>query len=204
MKNNFFLILHQLLICLFVCFLSKTSLLLATISVSNTVDLQNAIITANSTPDTILFTDNITLTGPLPAITAFYTINGDAHFLDGAFTYRGFLSLTGSANPTFVGLIIQNTLALGGNGGNATRRRGGSGGGGLGAGGGIYVGNGSVAIVNTTTFSNCAAQGGDAPTPVGTIIESSAGGGGGGLGGNGGLSTGDLINGGGNEIKGYI
>ncbi|MCB1107033.1 MAG: autotransporter-associated beta strand repeat-containing protein [Chlamydiia bacterium] len=172
-----------------------SSSLFAVINVSNTTELQNAIIAANTTPDTIVFSNSITLTGALPAVTNSYTIDGNGFSLDGASTYRGILVLGNSVSPTITNLTISNAVARGGIGGEAEDRRGGSGGGGLGAGGGIYVGNGADVTISLATFNTCSAVGGSSVAPSGG--SDSAGGGGGGLGGQGGIGFGNNNGGGG-------
>ncbi|MDX8430510.1 MAG: autotransporter-associated beta strand repeat-containing protein [Candidatus Algichlamydia australiensis] len=183
---------------LFITLLLKAHNLFSVINVTDTASLIAAINTANAVPETILFSNNITLTAPLPAITNTYTIDGGGNILDGGSSFRGFLALGGGVSPTVTNITIQNTLAKGGNGGDAQNRRGGSGGGGLGAGGAIYVGNGANVAVDTTTYSTCIARGGDTPFPAGGA--SSAGGGGGGLGGNGGRGAGNGGGGGGGGL----
>ncbi|MCP5504156.1 MAG: autotransporter-associated beta strand repeat-containing protein, partial [Chlamydiales bacterium] len=160
--------------------------LFAIINVTDTTSLQNAINTANGAPDTIFFLNGITLTGPLPAVTNTYTIDGNGQTLSGANTYRGFLILGGS--PTVQNLGIQNVATVGGAGGGSPNQNCGTGGGGLGAGAAIYVGNGATPSISNVTVTNASATGGTAPILPGGAGNGS-GGGGGGLGGAGGAAT---------------
>lgn len=190
------------------CLFLKPNSLVATLhSVSTEAQLITAINSANATVgDTIQFTNNISLTGPLPAITSTYTIDGDdgvtAYFLDGGSAVRGFMILGASANPTIQELHIRNVLAKGGDGGAPQEDRGGGGGGGLGAGGGIYVGNSANATISNVTFASSAAKGGDSSDSL--VGNNSGGGGGGGLGGNGGTGSGAGGNGGGGGGGGFL
>ncbi len=172
------------------------------VNVANEAELIAAINSANTTPQTIQFTANITLTGPLPAITNTYTIDGNdgtAWTLSGGSAHRGFIIL-GSVSPTIQDLIIVDTKATGGTGGIPDADQGGSGGGGLGAGGAIYVGNGANVTLSNITYNRDNATGGNAGALSG-IASAGGGSGGGGLGGNGGGSLANDGGGGGGILE---
>ncbi|NGX43845.1 MAG: hypothetical protein K1060chlam3_00001, partial [Candidatus Anoxychlamydiales bacterium] len=180
-------------------FISAPINIFSIINVTTTDELIDAINTANSVPDSIQFTANITLTKPLPAITNTYTIDGDdgtARTLDGASTFRGFIIVGSGNSPTIQDLKIQNTKALGGTGGTPSNKEGGSGGGGLGAGGAIYVGDSASVTLSNITYDLNNATGGDGGPLTGTS-GTSGGSGGGGLGGDGDNGTGTAADGGG-------
>src|SRR4051812_34922675 len=111
------------------------------IKVSSDAELRAALSTA-APGSTILFGDNITLSGELPTVSTGLVIDGGGHTLSGNSQFRGFFvagfSDGGSqfVSATIQNLTIANTLARGGDGGSGTA--GGGGGGGLG--GGLFVG----------------------------------------------------------------
>lgn len=124
--------------------------------------------------------------------------NGNQIILDGANTHRGFFARQG--NVTIQNMTVQNTLALGGNGGFSL------GGGGLGAGSAIFVNDAAVTISNLTLNNNRSQGGNGAINDNFNSVGGGGGmggnggnnfGGGGGLGGNGGSSGGDDGGGGG-------
>lgn len=174
-------------------------------------DLRSAILAANAAGgagNVIEFSCSsapctITLTGPLPPITANLTIDGGQFgdiIIDGASSYRVFFVDTGTV--TIANLLIQNARAQGGNGGAGGLA---CGGGGAGLGAGLFV-NGITAAA-TVTVSNVFFTGDSAVGGNGCSIFSSIGsGGGGGLGGNGGSgaenSSLDFTDGGGGGVLG--
>lgn len=179
-----------------------------TIDVASEADLNNAIKqydTATGGSFTIDITRNITLgtdgAGGLPldlyalsnSSNVALVIDGGGNTLDGAGKYRGFLVYSGDV--TIENLAINDAAAVGGNGASG-------GGGGAGLGGGLFVagtnianGNitttGGTVTIDSVTFSNDRATGGD-----GGVAAGKSGGGGGGLGGAGGANE----NGGGGGV----
>lgn len=101
--------------------------------------------------------------------------SGNRVHIDGNSTERAFFAQQGEIR--IENLVIQNTLAKGGNGGAI------GGGGGLGAGGGLFVNSANV-VVRDVVFVSCEAQGGNGDH--GATSASLIGGGGGGMGGDGG------------------
>ena len=138
---------------------------------------------------------SITLTAPLPPIgpniALINTTTNDLSLIGGGL-YPGLFigpSVGTSGSPltiSGIGLTLDGTASIGGNGGNGT----GGGGGALGAGGGTFVGSDSFVTVRPqVVFTGCLAQGGNGGISAGT---GSGGGGGGGMnGGTGGLGAGD-------------
>lgn len=175
-------------------FTSYSMLYSADLPVGTDAALQAAIITANSTGDSISFTADITLTAPgvaqpllrpLNTTNSFdvvapqsITINGNRHTLNGNNSFRGFFvrSQTIQIND----LIFQNTIAQGGTSPIA-------GGGGAGLGGALFVSSGSTVTLNNTTFTNSQAVGGNGGAA------GQGEGGGGGLTGNGGSGDNGVI-----------
>ncbi|MCK1743291.1 hypothetical protein IVA80_21140 [Bradyrhizobium sp. 139] len=159
------------------------------INVSDGAGLSAAIAQADrnaSTSYVINFQNNITLTGAAAdTLNAFnttsnVTVNGGGFRLDGGGVQRGFFVYAGTL--AINNLTIQNTQALGGNGGLAES---GAGGGGLGAGGALFVaGGGHVTVSNVVLSGNNATGGNAAAGADGVAGSSSTGGGGGGLGGH--------------------
>lgn len=170
--------------------ISKTVLALLTLTASlngatfdvNTPATLTAALNTSQNGDIINFTDNITITTAVPIVNKNLTINGNGKFLDGSNTQRGFLVYSGTVSIN--DLIIQNTLAKGGNGGAAVPGR--QGGGGAGLGGGLFVNNLANVTITNVSFNNTQAQGGTAGTGATTNL-GAGGGGGGGMGGNGGI-----------------
>lgn len=140
-------------------------------NVSTSADFYNALVSIRSTPnqdDRIILQADITMSQSVVAIIKdpgnHLTIEGNSHTLDGNSTYRPFFVQSG--NVLIEDLIIQHTLAKGGNGS----------GGGLGAGGAIFVGSDATVRVQNVFFSDNAAIGGTGQAGFAK--------GGGGLGGN--------------------
>jgi autotransporter-associated beta strand protein len=122
----------------------------------------------------------VTLTIPLPIISAATTLNGNNLIVSGNNQNRVFfVDAPAGAAVTFNNLAIINGRATGGAGGNGA-------GGGLGAGGGIFVSSGALTLSNVT-FSGNAAVGGKGGDSLGITNQY---GGGGGLGGFGGSAAG--------------
>ncbi|MBS0659118.1 MAG: autotransporter-associated beta strand repeat-containing protein [Verrucomicrobia bacterium] len=145
-------------------------------------DIRYCLNAANANPgSTITFIptySSVTLTSPLPPITAPTYIAGNFPTISGGGAFRiFFVDAPPGTQVTFVNLLLQNGRAKGGDGGA------GGGGGGLGAGGAIFVNSGDV-VVEGCGFSNFSAVGGNGGAGSGFTFV--AGGGGGGLGGNGG------------------
>ncbi|CAM8630873.1 hypothetical protein MCEMSEM18_02962 [Comamonadaceae bacterium] len=80
--------------------------------------------------------------------------SGNGYSLSGASKYRGLFVASG--NWAINNLTIQQTLALGGKGGDGGRWSGG----GAGLGGGLFVKTGAVVTLNASNFKANAAQGG--------------------------------------------
>ena len=186
----------------------------ANFNVNNRFDLANAIRYSAANGDTIAFTSNITLGSNLPAVTKNITIQGNGKTLSGGNLYRGFV-IGDPFNPSaptvaINNLIIDNTLAKGGDGAFGSNGGGGSGGGGAGLGSALLVLAGANVTATSVTFQNGKAQGGSG----GYIGGSTYGGGGGGgyfsdgksgdpfgTGGHGGLPGGGD---GGNDYRSYL
>jgi len=149
----------------------------ADINVANEAQLRTAILNANN-GDRIIFTNNITLTGPgggdLPAIQKNITIVGNENTLSGGGAFRGLFVYSGDVR--IEDLAVTNAVAKGGTGAQ-------SGGGGAGLGGALFVNAGANVTLSNVSLQNGSALGGNAGS-------SSTLGGGGGMGGNGGLNTG--------------
>lgn len=163
----------------------------ATFFVADENQLANAISIANGVggADTIVFTQNITLSGALPVLgddssdsiaidLAGFTVSGNN-------VMRVFFANAGSVSVTNGSIV--GGLAKGGNGGNGDGADSGAGGGGMGAGGALYVRSGTSVTVDLVSFAGNRAVGGDGGQPA-AIGDSNAGGGGG-MGGNGGSPT---------------
>jgi len=143
--------------------------------VENAEDLDLAIIAANGGgDDQIEFDDDITLPGTLvpgtlrplniddtfTPVDKTFTIDGKGKTLNGDGSFRGFfIRGNGSGKITIKNLTIENTTAIGGDGGDS--KRGGRGGGGAGLGGAIFVGAGSNVILQDVTFKDTKAEGVD-------------------------------------------
>ena len=167
------------------------------INVTDGASLSAAIAQADSNASAsyvINFQNNITLSAAAGnTLNAFnttsnVTVNGGGFTLDGGGVQRGFFVYAGTV--AINNLTIQNTQALGGNGGATTAS--GSGGGGLGAGGALFVASGgNVTVSNVALNGNNATGGTGAAGAAGLSgLSSAGGGGGGGLGGNGGFVVG--------------
>ncbi|WP_170850358.1 MULTISPECIES: autotransporter domain-containing protein [unclassified Beijerinckia] len=175
----------------------------ANFNVGNSDQLYDAINNAQN-GDFITFTGNITLNRNLPLITRDVNINGGSFTLSGDNKYRGFYVQSG--NVGIQNIYINDTVARGGNGGNAYFEPGGSGsgggGGGAGLGGALFVGSGANVSTSYVNLSNNKAVGGTGGTAVGALNIPTSGGGGGHLGdGSGGGSF--LDGGGGDGGGGY-
>ena len=167
------------------------------INVTDGASLSAAIAQADSNASAsyvINIQNNITLsaatTNTLNAFntTSNVTVNGGGFTLDGGGVQRGFFVYAGTV--AINNLTIQNTQALGGNGGATTAS--GSGGGGLGAGGALFVASGGNVTVSNVALNGNNATGGTGAAGAAGLSgsSSSGGGGGGGLGGNGGFVVG--------------
>jgi uncharacterized protein with beta-barrel porin domain len=167
------------------------------LNVTDGASLSAAIAQADSNASSsyvINFQNNITLSGAasntLKAFntTSNVTINGNGFTLDGGGVQRGFFVYSGSVAINNV--TIQNTQALGGNGGDGISNGAGAGGG-LGAGGALFVASGGAVTVNNVKLLNSNATGGaGAAGSNGDTGGAGFGGGGGGLGGNGSVGSG--------------
>jgi uncharacterized protein with beta-barrel porin domain len=161
------------------------------INVSDGASLSAAIAQADSNASAsyvINFQNNITLTGAAAdTLSAFnttsnVTVNGGGFRLDGGGVQRGFFVYAGTV--AINNLTIQNTQALGGDGGNVGFGSGG-GAGGLGAGGALFVASGGhVTVSNVVLSGNNASGGVGAVGGDGVPGAGTAGGAGGGLGGH--------------------
>ncbi|MCK1379763.1 autotransporter domain-containing protein, partial [Bradyrhizobium sp. 24] len=161
------------------------------INVSDGASLSAAIAQADSNASAsyvINFQNNITLTGAAAdTLSAFnttsnVTVNGGGFRLDGGGVQRGFFVYAGTV--AINNLTIQNTQALGGDGGNVGFGSGG-GAGGLGAGGALFVASGGhVTVSNVVLSGNNATGGAGAVGGDGVPGAGTAGGAGGGLGGH--------------------
>jgi autotransporter-associated beta strand protein len=142
-----------------------------------------AAITSAGNGDRIIFNNNITLAGDLPAVQTNVTFIGNNNTLSGNNQFRGlFIGAWAPGTATQVpvtvaiqDLTIQNTKAQGGNGG---------GGGGGGFGGAIFVANLANVTVGNVTLTGSNASGGNGGAPSGPAAA-----GGGGMGGNGGSAV---------------
>jgi len=135
----------------------------ATINVNGaTCTLEDAITAANEDTatggclagdghDVLDITSDITLTAMLPFLRSDMTLEGNNHFVSGDNEYSIFF--VESNTVTFSDLIIKNGKAKGGGGA-------GLGGGGAGLGGGLFIYDGTV-TVDTVTFANNQAIGGN-------------------------------------------
>ena len=155
----------------------------ANFSVGTEAQLSAALnpITGAQNGDSIILTNNITLTADLPAVQRNVAIRGGNFTLSGNNQFRGFFvaAFSGSTQvPVTVGiqnLAIANARAQGGTGS----------GGGAGLGGALFVANGAnVTASNLRLLTNNAAGGN-----AGLSATANALNGGGGLGGNGGQSN---------------
>lgn len=158
-------------------------------AVQHNVDSFNALKTAieavNQTTeaDVITLTQDIILTGNLPAVNDEVTFNGQGYAIDGQDTYRVLWIENGTV--TLHQLTLKNGLVQGGHGCAG-------GGGGAGLGGGLFIENGTVELVDVA-FAQNQAKGGVG----GSSQFNNLGGGGGGLAGQGGCSSGFKGGGGG-------
>jgi Domain of unknown function (DUF4347)/RTX calcium-binding nonapeptide repeat (4 copies) len=145
-------------------------------NISSFLDLKNAIIGANGTPEDDVFTFNndVTLSEALPEISGNVEFKGNSRTISGNNQFR-VLSVT-SGNVRISSLTIANGRASGAAG--TTSNNTGGGNGGSGQGGGLYINGGSVTTVNVT-FTNNQAIGGNG----GASLTSSGGNGGDGQGG---------------------
>jgi fibronectin-binding autotransporter adhesin len=146
-----------------------------TTSVSTEAQLSAAI--SLGSPGTILFVNDITLTGDLPAVAANLTIDGAGFTLSGNNQYRGLImGAGGNVTATVQNLTIANTVATGGVGAGGGAGAGG-GGGGAGLGGALFVAsNANVTVQNVTLTSSRAVGGaGGASGAVGGINGASGG-----------------------------
>ncbi len=160
----------------------------AVIDVSDATQLRDAIISANSAPDTINITADITLTSALPPISNSYTIEGNGHTVSGGGVVRVFVLRSGDI--VLNNMVIANGYATGGAGGNIR-----GGGGGAGLGGGLLVMDGSASLTDVSFQGNSAQAGLGADFTAATNI---GGGGGGGIDSAGGSSaTAAFLDGGG-------
>ncbi len=140
----------------------------------------------------------VSLNGPLPPITRNLNIDGTGAtgeaYLDEGSAYRLFFVDTGTV--ALSNMHVQNVAALGGaggygitfNNGSASNNYSGNGGGGAGLGAALFVNQaGAMVTVTNVTFTNCKAQGGNAPFNTLSAVSSTyaGGGGGGGLSGSG-------------------
>ena len=160
-------------------------------------DLRGILNYINQTPGTYtinLAPGSIDLEAPLPIVNMndanSLTFIGSANpinptVLDGANAFRGLFIANGTV--TIQNMVIQNTMAQGGNGGGYYDNNG-SGGGGLGAGGALFIDQANVTLSNTS-FGTTSAQGGNG----GTNLAGYSGAGGGGMGGDGGIGASTLI-----------
>lgn len=175
--------------CLFLLINSvEGTITVTSLSNSGTGSLRDAIIQANSTPDTIVFDNSlaggtITLSGDPLVISNTYTIDGQTNNItvSGGTATRPFFVQSGT--PSLSNLTISGGKALGGAGGDTGLGGGGGGGGGLG--GGLFA-DSNVTLTNVTFASNNA-TGGAGGNVVGTILNGGAGAGGG-VGGSGGTA----------------
>ncbi|HEY1935885.1 MAG TPA: Hint domain-containing protein [Acetobacteraceae bacterium] len=133
----------------------------------------------------------ITLTGDLPIITVpsggSLTIVGNDGTIDGAGQYSGLLAYSG--DTTIQNLNIDDTAAIGGNGGTGGYDSG-TGGGGAGLGGGLFVASNADVTLDNVNFTDTSARGGNGGRETGTNGPLNGGTGGGGMGGDGGVNGG--------------
>jgi WD40 repeat protein len=145
-----------------------------TAKVSSSEELYSAIDMANSNGvhNTIVFTNDIILTEPLPLIESDITFTGNNYSISGNNTYRLFFIKSGKVK--FSNLTLKEALAQGGNGVYGS-------GGGAGMGSAIFVNESGFVSIDTVIFQNNHAIGGN-----GGGSQEGNGGGGGGMGGHGG------------------
>jgi hypothetical protein len=126
---------------------------------AGTVAALDAALASAQPGDTIVLTNDITLTANLVnTATTNITINGNNHTLSGAGSFRGLSaqSLTnGGINVTIENLTIENSKVQGGNGGFGGKDGGGGGAGGIG--GGLGIGSRvNLTLSNVNLVSNIA------------------------------------------------
>ncbi len=144
--------------------LSSAALLdAANLTVTNSndagADSLRAAMSAIGPGDTITFSSNwnITLASALPEIATDVTIDGAYGSVSGDYAYQAFTVKAGIV--TIQNLTIQNTLSQGETG--VDGKAGGGGGGGAGMGGALFVKDGTTVTVDTVSFFNNAAKGGN-------------------------------------------